>query len=151
MLGNCICLCHIMLKKRRDKTRRCMSFVSKANPVWAVFREEMEPFGRRVFLLGQQGQVKRVFGAWWNRWDPCSLWHAILPLPPTTGVLCYCIKLIEAWKRVRFFLYSLVSSRLVSLKGPIKSWPSYCIYLCSKAQLCCAIFFFLRIGMQSFG
>lgn len=84
-------------KQLRNQVVCVKSSVSKANPEWAVFcKKETEPFGRRVFLLGQHGQVKRVFGAWWNRWDPCGHWHAILPLPPTTGVLCICIKLIEA-------------------------------------------------------
>lgn len=111
------------------------------------------PLGGVCVFLGQCGQVKRVFCAWWNRWDPYSHWHAILPLPPPTGVLCICITLIGAQKRVRFFLYSLASSLSVSLfyKGPIMSWPSYCIFLCSKAQFCCAISFCdAWIGMWSF-
>lgn len=93
----------VTLRWKRDRAKQIRnqvvyvkSSVSKANPEWAVFAKETEPFGRRVFLLGQHGQVKRVIGAWWNRWDPCGHWHAILPLPPTTGVLCICIKLIEA-------------------------------------------------------
>lgn len=38
------------------------------------------PSGDLLFL-GQCGQVKRIFCAWWNRWDAYGHWHAIIPLP----------------------------------------------------------------------
>lgn len=93
-----------------------------------------------MLFLGQHGQVKRVFCVWWNRWDPYSHWHAILPLAPPHQCALHLHNTNRSIKesQILFVFISFISKRFFIL-----SYPGHHIaFLCFKAKFRCASFFF---------